>query len=103
MTLAADCQIATATLLLQDSLTLGVIANQQQTPDTSTQLPHASVEQQRILRSASPHDNREEHRRLNSNLKASRMFGFLITLREETLPVYHTHQGGKSETNTAQL
>lgn len=60
MTLAADCQIATATLLLQDSLTLGVIANQQQTPDTSTQLPHASVEQQRILRSASPHDTTEK-------------------------------------------
>ncbi len=47
--------------------------------------------------------NREGHRRLNSNLKASLMFGFLITLREETLSVYHTHQGGKSETNTAQL
>lgn len=60
MTLAADCQIATATLLLQDSLTLRVISNQQQMPDTSTQLPHASVEQQRILRSDSPHDRTEK-------------------------------------------
>ncbi len=79
----SDCYSNT---FIQESLTLGVIANQQQTPDTSTQLPHASVELQWILRSDSPHDNREGHRRLNSNLKAS---------ADVWLP-YHTERGNTS-------